>query len=99
MNTKEVLQAAYDLIGDKRRWCQGELARDCSGNGVLPTSQEAVAWCAMGALLKVGRSKKAEVLLGLACINRYDTNDVCVNDNFGYAAIRRMFRKAIKEAS
>lgn len=99
MNTKEVLQAAYDLIGDKRRWCQGELARDCNGNGVLPTSQEAVVWCAMGALLKIGGCRRAEVLLANACFDSHNTNDVCVNDNLGYAAIRRMFRKAIKEAS
>ena len=38
----------------ERGWCRGDLARDANGNGVWPTEQQAVAWCAGGALIAAG---------------------------------------------
>jgi len=100
MNTKQVLQAAYDLIGDKRRWTQGQFARDVSGSSVPPNDPRAVCWCGGGAIMKVSRDNDmAWTALQYACSFKYKENIVGVNDEQGYAAIRRMFRKAIKEVS
>lgn len=38
----------------ERGWCRNALARDANGNGVSPVSEQAVAWCASGALIAAG---------------------------------------------
>jgi len=98
MNTKEVLQAAYDLIGDKKRWTQGENARDKDGCEVSERSLSAVSWCAIGAVYHVGGDYGDYRCLSRQCVKRYERDAIDVNDEIGYAAIRRMLRKAIKEA-
>ena len=37
----------------RQGWTKRDFARDASGNGVFPTSQEACCWCVMGAALAV----------------------------------------------
>jgi hypothetical protein len=38
----------------ERGWCRYVRARDAAGNPVEPTSEQAVAWCAGGALIAAG---------------------------------------------
>jgi len=38
----------------ERGWCRNAVARDAAGNGVWPTDEKAVAWCAGGALIGAG---------------------------------------------
>jgi hypothetical protein len=38
----------------ERGWCRGVHARDVAGDRVQPTSEKAVAWCMIGALMAAG---------------------------------------------
>jgi len=98
--TKQILQEAYDLIGDKKRWTQNAYAKDEYGTTVDARSEQAVCWCAGGAITKAGDDfgNKAFYFLQGFCSDRYNMGIAYVNDQLGYAAIRRMFRKAIKAA-
>jgi len=99
MKTKEALQAAYDLIGNKKKWTLGAYARDRDGCSIDTRDDEAVSWCAGGAIDKVGGSETSAFCdLGLVCSKKYGRGLSYVNDYLGYATIRRMFRKAIKAA-
>lgn len=47
------------LFSSKRKWTQGELAKDSRGNFAEPLSNEAVCWCLLGAIEKCyGRRTK-----------------------------------------
>lgn len=48
----KVLVSVRELLSDEKRWTQGQEARDVSGDGVPPTSKDAVCWCLLGALYK-----------------------------------------------
>ena len=45
-----LLVRARARIADPARWTQGAYARDAEGRQALPKSQDAVRWCALGAL-------------------------------------------------
>ena len=49
-SAKELLQNTRRLLSDRKRWTQGTLARDITGNEVSPTDSEAVCWCLFGAI-------------------------------------------------
>lgn len=44
------LERAYVLLSDHRRWTTGCVARNSSGRHVSPAADEAVKWCAVGAI-------------------------------------------------
>ena len=46
--TAEILIRARGFL--ERGWCQNTLARDADGNAIKPISEQAVAWCAIGAI-------------------------------------------------
>jgi hypothetical protein len=48
----QILKAARDLLR-RNKWCQKELAVDAYGEMTDPTGKEAVAYCAIGAMLAV----------------------------------------------
>jgi hypothetical protein len=50
--TTDLLIRARGFI--ERGWCRGAMARNEVGNEVEPTSEQAVAWCAGGALIAAG---------------------------------------------
>src|SRR5437588_6745340 len=50
--TTELLIRARGFIG--RGWCRYMLAMDAAGHPVDPTTTDAVAWCANGALVAAG---------------------------------------------
>ena len=103
MNTHEILTKAYHLLDDKWRWTQGRLARDSKGVGVAYSSDEAVCFCAYGALHKasIGQSNSekwdAFDALELATTDMYGELVAITNDELGYRQIRAAFRRAIKE--
>ena len=49
----EFLKQARELIRDRNRWTTTALARDAQGEAVDPFDDNAVCWCATGALAKV----------------------------------------------
>jgi len=101
MNTKETLQATHDLFDDKKRWCQGDYAQNENGSTATVHGTKAVRWCASGGMYKVAGARAfcdASELLKSVCKKKFSMNIQQVNDSLGYAAIRRMLRKAIKEA-
>ena len=56
MKAIEMLEKGRELIDAPEHWCQIVFAEDSMGNPVLPESDDAVKWCAYGALLGVIRS-------------------------------------------
>jgi len=54
MSPTEKLRAAKLLLTDPAKWTQGAFARDASGYQVKSGSPVAVAWCAVGALIRSG---------------------------------------------
>ena len=53
MNIAEIIRQAADLIRDKEKWAQGKYAVNADDFDVNPRGDDAVGWCAMGALMKV----------------------------------------------
>ena len=43
---------AYELLSDKSKWCQKNVAVDARGVGVSVNSPDVVRWCLDGALLR-----------------------------------------------
>lgn len=50
MTPLETLKAARDLISDPARWTQGWFAKNAHGENVHSFSENAVCFCALGAL-------------------------------------------------
>jgi hypothetical protein len=110
MSNSEVhalLVQARETISDPARWCQGSLAQDHNGRPVNPIfdPDEAVRWCAKGALLKHRPAYDA-----LACEALDKLSDaarsmrtsstrlqpvVHVNDKRGHVAVIEMYNRAI----
>ena len=55
----DVLNAAADLIEPEGAWTRGVLARNASGNLVMPCNPEAICWCALGAIRVAGHFVQA----------------------------------------
>ena len=49
---------AKELLSRREAWTTGIIARDAEGHGVEATSQEAVSWCLIGALVKCYKSNQ-----------------------------------------
>lgn len=49
----------YELLDKPEKWIQGELAKNAKGETTLPTSQDAVCYCLMGALMKCYGNKSS----------------------------------------
>jgi len=64
MNAVEILRTAKDKISSPEHWSQGGYAVDSEGRSVTPDSQEAVSWCALGAI-------RAVYLTGLKDVDLY----------------------------
>lgn len=54
MKASELLRAAGDLLEQPGAWTQGFYARDAKFQQVPPENENAVCWCALGAIEKIG---------------------------------------------
>ena len=56
MNAKQILLNAAAMVeADPKTWIQGTSARDAKGHITYAESHEAVCWCALGAIVKLGK--------------------------------------------
>ena len=108
--TVQVLQAARNLIADESRWGRRWLSTTADGTcayGVM--SEDAVAWCAHGAIMHEGGEgyfPAARLLDRVASELFPDTiaahpeviPAAAVNDHLGHAAVMQMFDRAIELA-
>lgn len=47
---QRVLHRAFELLSDRKRWTKSTLAVNAGGHHTKPESEDAVAWCAVGAM-------------------------------------------------
>ena len=53
---RDILIAAADLLDPDGAWTQRELARGPGGQATSPQAEDAVSWCAIGAITRVSRA-------------------------------------------
>ena len=101
MTPAEILRAAKAKIEDPAHWCQGEYAKDALGQRASEYSDEACAWCAMGAFHTIDNGSSYDAFRSLAKA----ANEIHqgwgipnVNDNTDHATVMRMFDRAIELA-
>jgi hypothetical protein len=105
--TQLTLLLARALITDRFRWTSGALARDSYGRVVSPLDDDAVSWCALGAVYRtVGGDLEAFTrvvdTLDEACRALYGTSIRAVNDSpspFAHCAVLSAFDAAVDEAA
>lgn len=99
--TVDALKKAKALIQNRKRWIQGTPARDAKGYTCNPRSKAAVYFCAIGAVVRVTKSKKPFDFLLAASevqpIAGFDENYPIwgTNDERGHKATLAMFDRAI----
>jgi hypothetical protein len=94
-----VLKNACALLASEHRWTSGAWAREARGNRCSPLSQNAVRWCAVGALQKcaydlIGNKRSAyEMADGIAKhLVPGPGGLVFVNERGGYALVSNVMR-------
>lgn len=103
----DALRDAAALIADPERWTQKAPARNAAGDPVDPHSDDAVCWCATGALARVtGKTsgyrplyERARTPLYTAALEiRHVTPSgiAVVNDKLGHVPTLGMFQRAIE---
>jgi hypothetical protein len=99
MTPLETLKAARQLITDPAKWTQGEAARDHNGKGVLAYGEDAVCFCALGAIRNVvGMDDDAFDLVFDTFRDKAKVKLVaCFNDTHTHAEVLALFDAAIAE--
>ena len=93
---KQVISRAYQLIEDPNHWTTFALARDASGAACLPGSEDAVRFCARGALYRAARDICPDRSAALFKAVAWSLPWVAlVNDLRGHAAVLKHFKKAL----
>ena len=103
MRTKvEILERARERISSSDAWCRGGLAYDRIGMLVGSLSEEAVRWCALGAMEREGVGN-AEGLVDAMLLLQDAAQElgyggvwIC-NDNGGHGRVMEMFDRALTE--
>ena len=105
MTTLEILTQARGLISDPEKWCQTYSARDASGFAVAPERPQAIKWCAIGSVLKIGsivgdryQTDLARWYLRRTAVDMHYTCATLLNDNSNHPTVMAMFDKAIELA-
>lgn len=93
MNTLETLKAARELISDPKRWTQKTSARDSKGRPTFADEEEAVCWCAIGALSHVNREKLITCCGVLESV--MPVGIATFNDSHTHEEVLALFDKAI----
>ena len=93
----QIVQGARALIADEQHWCRRNLANDVNGVPIYPTSERAVKWCGLGAVIAAAYQlthdfDTANRLGHEALRPRYGAATVIyVNDTIGHAAVLALF--------
>ena len=95
MTASEVLRNARALIEKPENWTRYLYARDAKGNNAVPQSEEACAWCALGAITRVGGYEKAAPVLKRLV---RDADVPHFNDTKSHAEVLDLFDRAIAAA-
>lgn len=101
MTPLQILTRARKLLSNRKRWCQGASARDKRGLPTLPLSDNAVSFCAYGAIQRAsdGDIGQCDIILDKeACrISKKKGNIASYNDARGrtHAQILALFDSAI----
>ena len=102
----ELLCATRELLSDKSRWTQWQLAKDEWGHGAEVLSSEAKRWCLIGALMKCQDERGipdddyryAVALLSKQAFDRIGTFSLPIfNDNSKYEDVIELLDHAILE--
>jgi hypothetical protein len=81
-----------ELLSDPTRWTQHVSARNVQGDPVHPRSEEACAWCLLGAMHKCYDSEEVqaaiyEKLVQYIIAKDSDLRAASLNDRLGYDAV------------
>lgn len=105
MSTRTLLTGALDLLEPRAtRFTKGTLARNSTGEKVMPTSPYASCWCAIGALLHIARTDRipgagplfdAVELLDRVAIEEGYTTAFRLSDARGRLAVLTLYRRAL----
>jgi hypothetical protein len=104
--TVDMLTQTKGLISNRSKWTTRELARDIEGYPISPDLDEAVAWCAEGALCKIAIAGVGNLVVNMQAqklLYKYArllgfTSIPNLNDTGGHQTVMRMFDLAIEEA-
>ena len=92
MNVYETLVAGRELLSDEAHWCQGAGARDRQGRRVDPDSDQAVQFCAVGAITR----KRSGSWNAYEYLRKAAKGPVSlINDHQGHAAVLELYDQAI----
>lgn len=99
----DVLREAKALIAEPWRWCTMMSAVDADGGLVDPRSEDAIRWCAIGAIARVAgicvehASNRFPQIHSAAAVVAPDcgTNASILNDRGNHADVMAMFDSAI----
>jgi hypothetical protein len=100
----QIVERARTLIADEEHWCRRNLANDVNGVPISPTSDRAVKWCGLGAVIaaayQVTHDFDAADQLGYEALRpRYGAATLIhVNDTRGHAAVLALFDEVIAAA-
>lgn len=96
MTTADTLRAARALIEQPERWTTTYLARNKQGRITGHASEDAVCWCAIGAIYKVTTDDPSPYL---DVLRRITGNDLSgFNDSRTHAEVLDAFDRAIEIA-
>jgi hypothetical protein len=97
----QIVERARALIADEEHWCRRNLANNVNGVPTSPTSQRAVKWCGLGAVIaaayQLTNDHDAAHRLGHDALRpRYGPATIIhVNDARGHAAVLALFDEVI----
>jgi hypothetical protein len=99
MKSSQVLANAKSLIASPARWTQGEFARNETGNRVSTYSDDAVCFCAIGALRLAARREdvSCQYLWEILNVSGKFGSVVETNDRGTHDDVMAMFDDAIQK--
>jgi hypothetical protein len=104
MTPLETLKAARQLITDPAKWTQGWFALNANGDRTFGASQQAVCWCALGAIDKFDPpnffdlpNAQAKDKFERFCLSKNEQGVSHYNDTHTHAEVLALFDAAIAE--
>jgi hypothetical protein len=96
MTPQQVLQGAIDIISDPNKWCAWQGAKNSFGTAVDVHAEDAVCWCALGAINKAAGKDFSLVHETVDLfLKKIGSHPVDVNDYHGRETVIRAMRACI----